>query len=124
MTKFSEKPTRLFINDISVTLVSEIQLVNNRSMYPFRECLENMGALVFWDSVNRSAIGEYKGITVEFPIGKNYYYINGVVNHMDTTSYISEGRTYIPIRFAAEALGFTVGWESTSAENIISIFEK
>jgi len=76
-----------------------------------------------WDSVSRCAIGEYNGITVEFPIDKNYYYINGEIHYMDTTSYISNGRTYIPIRFAAEALGFTVEWGSTSVENKISIFE-
>ncbi len=123
LTKFSDKPTKLYINGYNVTLVSEIQIVNNRSMYPFRECLENMGATVLWDSVSRCAIGEYNGITVEFPIDKNYYYINGEIHYMDTTSYISNGRTYIPIRFAAEALGFTVEWESTSVENKISIFE-
>lgn len=122
LTKFCDKPTKLYINGYNVTLVSEIQIVNNRSMYPFRECLENMGATVLWDSVSRCAIGEYNGITVEFPIDKNYYYINGEIHYMDTTSYISNERTYIPIRFAAEALGFTVEWESTSVENRISIF--
>lgn len=81
------------------------------------------GATVMWDSVNRCAIGEYNGITVEFPIDKSCYYINGEKYDMDTTSYISNGKTYIPIRFAAEALGFTVEWEAGSAENIISIFE-
>lgn len=123
LTSFCEKRTKVIINDKEVELETKIQIVNNRSMYPFRECLENMGALVMWDSTNRIAIGELNGITVEFPIDKNYYYINGEIHHMDTTSYISNGRTYIPIRFAAEALGFTVEWESTSVENKISIFE-
>ena len=123
LTKFSEKPTKLYIYGFETYLVSEIQIKNDRSMYPFRECLEELGATVLWDSVNRCAIGEHNGITVEFPIDKNYYYINGEIHYMDTTSYISNGRTYIPIRFAAEALGFTVEWESTSVENKISIFE-
>ncbi len=123
LTSFCEKRTKVIINDKEVELETRIQIVNNRSMYPFRECLENMGALVMWDSTNRIAIGELNGITVEFPIDKNYYYINGEIHYMDTTSYISNGRTYIPIRFAAEALGFTVEWESTAVENKISIFE-
>ncbi len=121
LTAFSKKPTKLYINGRSISLVSEIQIVNDRSMYPFRECLENMGATVFWDSINRHAIGEYKGITVEFPIGKDYYFINDEKHFMDTTSYISNDRTYIPIRFAAEALGFSVGWDSTTSENKVII---
>ena len=81
-------------------------------MYPFRECLENMGATVLWDGTNQIAIGEYNGVTVEFPIGKSEYWINGVRYEMDVPSYIdsSLGRTYIPIRYAAEGLGFTVDW--------------
>lgn len=121
LTAFSKKPTNFYINGRSISLVSEIQIVNDRSMYPFRECLENMGATVFWDSINRYAIGEYKGITVEFPIGKDYYFINDEKHFMDTTSYISNDRTYIPIRFAAEALGFAVEWESTISENKVII---
>lgn len=122
-TAFCEKRTKVIINEKEIELKTKIQLVNNRSMYPFRECLENMGASVMWDAGNRIAIGEYNGITVEFPIDENYYFINGEIHYMDTVSYISDGKTYIPIRFAAEALGFTVEWESKATENVISIFE-
>lgn len=35
---------------------------------------------------------------------------------MDTSAYIevSEGRMYLPIRFLAEAMGYTVGWDESS----------
>ena len=87
-TAFCEKRTKVIINEKEIELKTKIQLVNNRSMYPFRECLENMGASVMWDAGNRIAIGEYNGITVEFPIDENYYYINGEIHYMDTVSYI------------------------------------
>lgn len=123
ITSFCQKPTKVIINNKNIELTAKIQMVNNRSMYPFRECLENMGATVLWDNVNQIAIGEYNGITIEFPIGRNEYWINGVKHEMDTTSYIdnSIGRTYIPIRFAAEGLGFTVEWTEGELENTISI---
>lgn len=121
LTSFCEKKTRVLINSEEVELETNIQIVNNRSMYPFRECLEKMGAFVMWDSANRIAIGELDGVTVEFPIDFNYYYINGEKHYMDTAAYISNGRTYIPIRFAAEALGFKVEWESNVMDNTISI---
>lgn len=76
-----------------------------------------------WDAKTSTAVGEYKGNTVEFPIGKMYYFINDELHVMDTASYISDNKTFIPIRFAAEALGFTVDWESNSVENIITISE-
>ena len=125
LTSFCQKPTRVLINNKNVELTAKIQMIDNRSMYPFRECLENMGATVLWDNTNQIAIGEYNGKTIEFPIGKSEYWINGVKYTMDVPSYIdnSIGRTYIPIRYAAEGLGFTVEWIEKETENIISINE-
>ncbi len=123
LTSFCQKQTKVLINQQEIELTAKIQMVDNRSMYPFRECLENMGATVMWDSVNEIAIGEYGKTTIEFPIGKKEYYINGVRHEMDTASYVDEsiGRTYIPIRYAAEGLGFTVDWIEGDSENTISI---
>lgn len=125
LSSFCQKQTKVKINQKEIELTAKIQMVDNRSMYPFRECLENMGATVLWDATNQIAIGEYNGITIEFPVGKNEYYINGVHHEMDTKSYIDEsiGRTYIPIRYAAEGLGFTVDWIEGEAENIIAIYK-
>lgn len=125
LTSFCQKPTVVKINQTPIELTAKIQNRDNRSMYPFRECLENMGATVIWDSANKIAIGEYGGKTVEFPIGKAEYVVNGTVCAMDTSSYIDPavGRTYIPIRYAAEALGFKVDWITDNEENTISIYK-
>lgn len=125
ITSFCQKPTIVEINKKEIKLTAKIQMVNNRSMYPFRECLESMGATVLWDSVNKVAIGEYNGNTIEFPIDSNKYYVNGTIHEMDTRSYVdnSIGRTYIPIRYAAEGLGFNVDWIEGDTENTIKIYK-
>ena len=42
---------------------------------------------------------------------------------MDIAAYVDEsiGRTYIPVRYAAEGLGFTVEWITGNLENTIDI---
>ena len=124
-TIFSQKRIVVKINKKEVALKDKIQIVEGRSMYPFRECLEKMGATVYYDSANHIAIGEYNGIKIEFPINRNEYWINGVKYEMDVSSYIdpSISRTYIPIRYAAEGLGFTVDWKEGTLENIIDIYK-
>lgn len=124
-TIYSQKKMKLLFNNKEIELKLKVQNVNNRTMYPFRECLEAFGAKVIWDGVNNCAIGNLNGKTVEFPIGKQVYYVDGVKYEMDTTTYIdnSLGRTYIPIRYAAEGLGFTVDWIEGEAENIIAIYK-
>lgn len=117
------KSTKLIINNNVVKLSSKPQKSYDRTFYPFRECLENLGATVSYNSENKTAVGEYNGIKVEFPIGTDKYYINGAEYKTDAASYIDNntGRTYIPIRYAAEAFGFTVDWVAGDNENTISI---
>lgn len=95
--------------------------INGRTMYPFRECLEAMGAEVSWDAETKTAKGALDGKTVEFTIDSSIYNANGTQMQMDTgvTAFIRDGRTYIPIRYAAEGLGFAVEWdEATQTINI------
>ncbi|MGI6285210.1 copper amine oxidase N-terminal domain-containing protein [Neomoorella humiferrea] len=42
-----------------------------------------------------------------FTIGKTSYLLNGVTFDMDVAPYIKDGRTYIPLRYVAKAMGIT-----------------
>lgn len=122
---FNSKNINLQVNKKSIELSDPIQMINGRTMYPLRECFNAMGASVQWDGEKQIAAGEVSGIKIEFPIGKNEYYINGIRHEMDTAAYIDDsiGRTYIPIRYAAEGLGFTVDWIEGDLENTIDIYK-
>ncbi|MEW6424456.1 MAG: copper amine oxidase N-terminal domain-containing protein [Bacillota bacterium] len=52
------------------------------------------------------APGEQKA-TVVFTINNTAYTVNGVEKTMDAAPYIKNGRTFIPVRYAAEACGVT-----------------
>ena len=119
-----DKRTKLFLNGKEAHLQSPVQIVNERSMYPLRECMEMLGAEILWDDVIKTAIAKLDGKRVEFPVGKKEYVANGqriVVD--DIAAYVdtSVNLTFVPIRYAAEALGFTVGWEQGITYNSITI---
>lgn len=119
-TTLHKQNINLIINDKKQTLKAEIQNINGRTMYPFRECLEALGVTVSWNAVDRIAVGMLPGTTIEFPIDQNKYYINGKEYKMDTSTYISSsGYTYIPIRYAAEAFGYSVKWQPGIIENSV-----
>lgn len=50
-------------------------------------------------------------LVLRFFIGESDYSINGESGTMDTVPVIKEGRTMLPIRFVADALGAEVGWD-------------
>lgn len=99
------------------------EVAGGRTMVPVRALVEAMGGEVDYefadqkDSV-RLFIDKY---TINFTIGGTT-----AVRHtrgtdtgeadktieMDCAPYIKGGRTYVPVRFIAEALGYEVGWDS------------
>ena len=87
---------------------------NNRTLIPVRFATEAIGADVSWDQAKRTAIIEKNGIKVEVPIDSEKIYITEdgktTTVKMDTEAILSEGRTYVPIRFVAESLGAWVGF--------------
>lgn len=51
--------------------------------------------------------------STSFKIGSGNMYSGGKVTQLDGEVYISEGRTMVPVRAAAEALGASVSWDES-----------
>ncbi|MBC7194319.1 MAG: PKD domain-containing protein [Caldisericia bacterium] len=63
-------------------------------------------------------------IIIRLYIGKTTYYVNDEIKNMDVAPIILEGRTLLPIRYVAEALGATVGWDGVEKKVTISFKDK
>ena len=89
---------------------------NSRTMIPVRFVGEALGADVSWDDNTQSAVISLDGTTVIVPVsGKTITVTKGGSTStvtMDTQAVITDGRTCIPIRFVAEALGAYVGYSN------------
>ncbi len=87
---------------------------NNRTLIPVRFVAETMGAEVEWDQEAQAAVIEQGGISITVPIGSDTISVtqdgNTSAVTMDTAAIIKEERTYVPIRYVAEALGAWVGF--------------
>lgn len=59
-------------------------------------------------------------VILKFYIENNVYYINDQPNLMDTTPIISDGRTLLPIAYAAEPLGISVYWDESERKVTLS----
>jgi hypothetical protein len=63
-------------------------------------------------------------IIIRLYIGKTTYYVNDEMRTMDVAPMILEGRTLLPIRYVAEALGANVGWDGTEKKVTITFKDK
>lgn len=79
-----------------------------RTMVPFRVLGEAFGAEVDWNQEAQSVTYTVGDTEIVMTIGENTYTLNGEEQTMDTAPVLSGDRTYVPVRFVAEDLGFEV----------------
>jgi hypothetical protein len=66
---------------------------------------------------------EYKTV-IELAPGMDIYTVNGETKFWDATPYIKNGRTLVPIRHLAEAIGFKASWDfDDPANKMVFIFK-
>ncbi len=87
---------------------------NDRTQIPVRAVTEALGAAVDWDEAARRVSVSGNGRNITLTIGSDMMDVNGKDVQMDTAAMIIGGRTYIPLRFVAEAMGMSVDWTAMS----------
>ena len=90
---------------------------SSRTMIPVRYAGRALGASVVWDADAQTVTVKAGDNTAVFTIGSNEMVVNGETKTIDTAAVIQDGRTMLPLRAAAEALGATVDY----ADGVITI---
>lgn len=89
-----------------------IVLTPGRTMVPVRTIAEMLNFKVEWDSKLNCAIISRGKDTMMIYSGSTSYLFNGKYYTMDVEPTVLNGRTLVPLRFVAEAFGYTVDFKS------------
>lgn len=90
-----------------------------RTLAPIRAILEALGMIVSWDGTTQTATAIKGDITISVTINSNIAIVNGVQKNLDVPAEITNGRTFVPVRFFAEALNMNVDWDGYTKTVII-----
>lgn len=111
--------------------MGEIRERDDRTFVPLRFVSEFLKYTVWYDDASKTAyvssdeklICVQSGNSVLFSVSKATG--ESALMQMDTAAYIdeAEGRTYLPIRFLAEAMNYTVGWDEASKTVTLDILK-
>lgn len=73
---------------------------------------EELGAQIAWNQATRTATFVVGDTKVEITVGSTTARVNGQAVTMPVAAFIDAalGRTYVPVRFVSEALGWNVHW--------------
>ena len=83
---------------------------DSRTYVPLRALAQSFGAEVNWDEKTGEITVDGNGTKVVLEVGKTTYTVNDNEKTMDVAPELDSaaGRTLVPVRFVAEALGYTV----------------
>jgi len=100
-------------------------IVNSRTLVPLRELLIGLGVKdsdenIIWNGENRTVNIIHDDIEIELLIDQTYGYINSKRVNLDSAPIIYKDRTYLPVKFVAESLGYEVEWEPYTLKAIIT----
>jgi hypothetical protein len=114
------KPIPLKVNGRAIPTDSPPVQESGRTLAPVRAVVEALGYIVAWDSGTQT-IDIYdiisEDLRISLRIGSNRAKIatgiRGVMDEkiLDVPARTINGRTMVPVRFIAETLGCTVGWD-------------
>lgn len=105
---------RIYVGDVQVDFKDAKPFVDeeDRTQIPVRALAEMFDCDVDWnDEEQLVTITLTDGTLVQMTIGDRFLKVGDKIVEMDTEALIIEDRTYIPIRFLAEALGLNVFWD-------------
>ncbi|MBQ2941665.1 MAG: discoidin domain-containing protein [Clostridia bacterium] len=107
----------------TITLDAAPYIVNGTTLIPLRGLLEEMGKSVSWDGDNQTIKVDNGSITLQ--IHNRLVYVEddvyGKVRYtLLTVPVITDNRTFIPVRFVSEQLGYSVSWDGETGEIVIT----
>lgn len=97
-----------------------IDAKSGRTFVPIRMISEAFGAQVTWNEAQQKvwlkldATAQHPAVLVVLHIGDRTAQVNGKAVTLEATPRIIGGRTFVPVRFVAEAFGADVAWNATT----------
>lgn len=95
-------------------------IYRNRTMLPIRAVVEGMGGNVGWDAGKREIKLAANGQNVNMWVDQTKIQVNGAQKKIDVSPFIRNGRTFTPIRFAAQNLKCKVDWLNSTQEIVVA----
>ena len=124
---YGSQPVSVTVNGKPVVSETPAIIVSDRTMLPFRAVFNALGVAdesIRWNPNSKSIEVWTQKKYIFLAIGSNFALINENASdnmvQLDAPPYIEMGRTMVPVRFVAEALGANVDWQEKSRTVIIT----
>ncbi len=114
---------KVVINNETIKLTDAVPYVQDeRTIVPIRVISENLGAVVNWDNqsqtfeIHAKPVSSNTNVVIQGTVNEPTVLVNKVEQRLDSSDSVvvtlKNGRTYVPLRFFSETLGYGVNYNS------------
>lgn len=90
---------------------TEPLIVEGRTLLPWRELFDALGAEAEWDEGKKQLVAQKGDTTMVLKLEQKHVEVNGEVKTTDRPPVMINGELMVPLRFISEALGDNVYWD-------------
>ncbi len=101
----------------------DILNIDGTTYFPLRQLLNEFNINdenILWNQDTKTVNFSNENYDVSFTVGENIYTQNGVELNMPVVPFIMDGKTYLPIRYVANSLGYKVGYDEGLRQVLIT----
>ncbi|MDD2553177.1 MAG: VanW family protein [Desulfotomaculaceae bacterium] len=91
-------------------------------MVPYKEASKALGIdekNILWDSRMKTIEIHSSDLDLKFTMDEKVFYVNGEPHQMDVAPSSRDGQIFLPVKWIAEALGYSVAWDAKSLSILI-----
>jgi len=117
MNQMGEYGIKVFANGNQVdfsTMGVQPMIREGRTLMPVRALMAALGGQVNWDPSTQTVTATNGNTTISMQIGAGNMLVNGQPVSLDAPATIVNGRTMLPLRAMAQAMGMNVNWYGQS----------
>ncbi len=109
------------INDEPTVMDAAPFILYGRTVVPIRVIAEAFGASIEWEGTTQTITILLNEKTIVMKIGSTIAQIDDNPTILEAPPVIQNGRTFVPLRFIAEAFGASIEWEGTTQTITITL---
>ncbi len=111
---------KVLMDDKALSFDVPPQIIEGRTLVPFRAVFEAYGGVVEWDGEQQTVIATVGNKTIVLRIDTLNAKVNDKEVPLDVPAMLINSRTMVPLRFISENLGSEVKWEGNENTVIIT----
>ncbi|GAA4832998.1 hypothetical protein GCM10023310_08000 [Paenibacillus vulneris] len=110
--RITKKEINLFMDDSYYDESSKPYISHDVTMVPVRFVVEQLDSDVAWDAATKQVTitDPVSGAVIKLNVGSKQASVNGTIKALETEAELTNGTTFVPVRFIAESMGAKVEW--------------